>query len=726
MSNSLTKNPSPSYSAYSGSPGTPFSPGYTTTSTVTSTTYIPIYSNTPQPGYSPTTGANAPAPYVAFIPVTSTTTVTTTVPATQATAPTAPAPTNDLSTYNLGWNAGARSINTIAGDGYAQFSATTGTQGGVVGLAGLNPTYAYTEVQYGFYFHAGTFTVMEGGTQRTAPAVFAATDVFTVLRTGTLVRYYQNSLLVYTSAVPSYGTLAVESTLYAAGDSITNASIGSGVPSGIGYTATSSTALQPLAINAGHQWNDSSNALQPLTLSATAKQTQGATVSLQPLAAMSANRKYASSSVSMAPMTTSASYGSLMPQSTRSATQLVPLTAKAHSLTGTITLHTALPTMQPLATLASNKPYAAASVSMQPATVMSGYLAKINGYAYLGLTGKLAVSASGTGLNPNAAALTGPSPKAVGYVGAQAAVTGPSPKLTIAGTIPNVGRITATIGSPIVSAHGFGGSYSTATLRPVQSLSMRAYTGAQLVSATLHDGFVLSAKSTQDNVGRLTATLPLFQVVASGTGSDGAVLNATLPMIAPTPSARLNEMLPDGYVIEAVGSAVVAVAYEAYAINLRPPGMGTPQEDVNAVTHFEGFPFDQIIRFGTDYYGVAKDGMYLIGGDTDNGAAIPWYFQTAETDFGETALKRVVSLTIGGNVTTDIIATVTAEPPELPGTRVDYDYVTQRSSAAQNARVNTGKGLRSRYYSFGLSDDVGNMANIDSLDIEADALKRSR
>lgn len=115
-----------------------------------------------------------------------------------------PAPVNDVAIYNLGWNAGACSINTLFGDGHAQFSVTAGTQGAVVGFDGLSPTYDYTEVQFGLYFRNGTFSVIESGVQKGAPAVSATSDVFTIQRTGTTIRYNTSMRVTATEAATRF------------------------------------------------------------------------------------------------------------------------------------------------------------------------------------------------------------------------------------------------------------------------------------------------------------------------------------------------------------------------------------------------------------------------------------------------------------------------------------------------------------------------------------------
>ena len=70
--------------------------------------------------------------------------------------------------------------------------------------------------------------------------------------------------------------------------------------------------------------------------------------------------------------------------------------------------------------------------------------------------------------------------------------------------------------------------------------------------------------------------------------------------------------------LTAVARAVVAVVYEAYAVNLR-----RARRCPTSVTRYTDYPFNQIVRFKGRYLGVADDGLYELGGDTDYDATTP-------------------------------------------------------------------------------------------------------
>ena len=106
---------------------------------------------------------------------------------------------------------------------------------------------------------------------------------------------------------------------------------------------------------------------------------------------------------------------------------------------------------------------------------------------------------------------------------------------------------------------------------------------------------------------------------------------------------------------------------------------------------------------GNTYYGVAPDGLYELGGETDNGTAIPWSFETCMDDFKEPKKKTVASVFIGGKVPANM--TVTTKTGDLPsGTDA---HTTTATAVLRNHRQKLGLGRRSRFFAFGLSAPQG-------------------
>lgn len=223
----------------------------------------------------------------------------------------------------------------------------------------------------------------------------------------------------------------------------------------------------------------------------------------------------------------------------------------------------------------------------------------------------------------------------------------------------------------------------------------------------------LNAVATAGILARFANSAPMGSLHALMT--TGIVVRAELvaPMLDRSPSARATLVAPMGY-ITAIGRAVIAVTYEAYAVNLKP-GEGMPHQ----VTRYTNYPFNQIVRFQGNYYGVASDGLYLLGGDTDYHAVTPtgpsWAVKTAITDFGSSKNKVTRETFLGARLGPTVSASVSI------GEAANVTYAAQivRGTKAQNHRVKFGKGLEARYWSFGLSDTAGSDVDIDTLEFDA-------
>lgn len=187
------------------------------------------------------------------------------------------------------------------------------------------------------------------------------------------------------------------------------------------------------------------------------------------------------------------------------------------------------------------------------------------------------------------------------------------------------------------------------------------------------------------------------------------------PMV-PAPSAQLM-LVAELPRLELAFSTFVLVEYEAYAINLTKTRQGQPYE----VTHYTGMPFTRIVRYRGAHYGVAATGLYLLGGDSDDGAAIPSEWLTHLADFNNTHKKTTESLYISGRLGD------TAEATLVEGERAAYQYpvVNLRGEASQVYRVKFGRGIKSNFLGFGLADPEGGTMDVATLTDRTPEMSRS-
>ena len=344
--------------------------------------------------------------------------------------------------------------------------------------------------------------------------------------------------------------------------------------------------------------------------------------------------------------------------------------------------------------------------------------------------GTIAGSSGGRAANLSVAkqtlnATAGANARLLGYTGglstagtttlvANADLTSPRSGLNAAGTTTSVANADLISPRAVVSGSATVTRLGSAAMGPTLG-TLVGYAGA-LISVSAQIGSI-SASGTRTTTGNFIYTAPLFDLAASGTraNSGSALLVAPVGRLATTGAAWI---AAPGFQLTAIGTATVAVSYEAYALNLSHAARGADQATNDELTRFTNYPFDKIIRYQNSYFGVNSTGLYLLEGTTDDTTPIPYNVKTKLTDFGSDQLKTPEAAIFGGRLGPD--ATVTVYTGE---TEDDvYAYTTPRGQDVQNYRQKFGKGLKARYYAFGIQGE-GAMT-LDTVSFDTATLKR--
>jgi hypothetical protein len=188
---------------------------------------------------------------VEWIPVEGTDVTTTVVPG-YYTYVTTPGQTTTEYSPNLGWNAAARSIASIMGDGSATFTPNVASIGAVIGLNELADSLGedYREISFGLFFQRGMCRVIEQGATKTPFVAFTQGDVFSISRTDGAIYYAKNSAVFYRSLTTSADELLLDLSLYAGGDAVYDASLSTVsdiVERSAAFTASGSMYARPKA-----------------------------------------------------------------------------------------------------------------------------------------------------------------------------------------------------------------------------------------------------------------------------------------------------------------------------------------------------------------------------------------------------------------------------------------------------------------------------------------------
>ena len=122
-----------------------------------------------------------------------------------------------------GWsNAGASSVQTIAGDGWVEFrmDALSGNQF-MIGLSASDIDQSYASNQYAIFIKAGGGTIdVYESPDRVTPVIrlsmhaVVGDETFKIQRVGTTITYLKNDVIIYTSATAISVPLLVDVALH--------------------------------------------------------------------------------------------------------------------------------------------------------------------------------------------------------------------------------------------------------------------------------------------------------------------------------------------------------------------------------------------------------------------------------------------------------------------------------------------------------------------------------
>jgi hypothetical protein len=151
-----------------------------------------------------------------------------------------------------------------------------------------------------------------------------------------------------------------------------------------------------------------------------------------------------------------------------------------------------------------------------------------------------------------------------------------------------------------------------------------------------------------------------------------------------------------------LGFKIGGETYLGYILNTENTG----------VTQYQDYPFNSLARHGDSYLGAGSMGICRLDGDTDAGAQIAARLRTGVTDFDSPLRKKIhrayLVLTASGQI---LFKTVNDEEVE------DWYRLTPRSGPKHNERVKLGRGVKSAYWQFEVSNVEGSDFELESLEV---------
>lgn len=137
-----------------------------------------------------------------------------------------------------------------------------------------------------------------------------------------------------------------------------------------------------------------------------------------------------------------------------------------------------------------------------------------------------------------------------------------------------------------------------------------------------------------------------------------------------------------------------------------------------AITQYDNYNFNSI----SNNMGAMSDGIYELSGEDDEGTAIAAHFKTSLMDFKSSIHKQCpyayIGLTSDGEL---MLKTIT----EQHGKKNERWYkFNHPKDAMDTARVQLGRGVKSRYWQYEISNISGADFDIDSIELLPLVLKR--
>lgn len=289
------------------------------------------------------------------------------------------------------------------------------------------------------------------------------------------------------------------------------------------------------------------------------------------------------------------------------------------------------------------------------------------------------------------------------------------PMLTFAGSMTFPVIWSAAFSLPALTGAGAGvagAQMAGAALLPQLTMEMRV--GGR--GAALLPRLVTAGAVTTVGQGSGAAVLPLLATTGTiSVFSFGGAGAAILPALIAGPYGSAHITLP---MLQGLGAQFFAGVpelagdFEGWLLNVRNGGL----------TRITNFPFTQFATVGNKTYAIGPNGLYLLGGEEDNGEPIKWQFETGLDDLGKPGTKHIPYLYLDG-IIDGVIQIVLIDDRNR---EFGYQYNTkQRGAVHLPHRRKLGNGIRTRSMAFRISSDTGAYIELDSLEPQISVTQRS-
>jgi len=139
----------------------------------------------------------------------------------------------------------------------------------------------------------------------------------------------------------------------------------------------------------------------------------------------------------------------------------------------------------------------------------------------------------------------------------------------------------------------------------------------------------------------------------------------------------------------------------------------------HAVSHYENFNFNSLVLFNGVLLGANENGIYLIGGDNDNGQMIEAELESGAIDLS----RKAVQVPIEGWMSYRSVGDMSMKM-RIDESTDAYSYPFIKDGNGHEGRAKIGKGVKGRFFTFGIKNEGGSQFSIDSFRVLGEMISR--
>ncbi len=161
-----------------------------------------------------------------------------------------------------------------------------------------------------------------------------------------------------------------------------------------------------------------------------------------------------------------------------------------------------------------------------------------------------------------------------------------------------------------------------------------------------------------------------------------------------------------------VGASIIDILTASAPFGRRDPmSVWAINAKTNASSKYENFEFNSFAEYKGRYFIANDDGVFEIAGDTDNGTPIVAQVMTGKLDNNSSVKKRMSNAYSGIDSAGVLTLTIFTDDGQR------YNYNIASTDGLQTVRTILGRGLYSRYWQVLLTNEDGEMFELESFEL---------